>query len=142
MITVVIIGLVVSIATPMFIRYRESAQQQICIENLSQIESAKQQWGMEHNMSSGAPVLSADIFGTDKWIKFTPDCPGGGIFTVGDVGVTLATCTSHLTDTRCDPLYCFNQLFQLCADNSEVSCQKNKSEAQGHNGNHHSRLEG
>src|SRR5881227_2810389 len=53
MITVCIIGLIVGIALPAFMKSRTQARKQVCIENLAQIESAKQQWGVENSKKDG-----------------------------------------------------------------------------------------
>ena len=45
MIVVAIIGLLAAIAIPSFTKARALAQTQVCIENLAQIQSAKQLWG-------------------------------------------------------------------------------------------------
>jgi type IV pilus assembly protein PilA len=45
MIVVAIIGLLAAIAIPSFTKARARAQTQVCIENLAQIQSAKQLWG-------------------------------------------------------------------------------------------------
>lgn len=47
MIVVAIIGLLAAIAIPNFIRARTKTQQNACINNLRQIDSAKQQWALE-----------------------------------------------------------------------------------------------
>ena len=52
MIVVAIIGLLAAIAIPNFIRARESAQTNACINNLRQIDGAKQQWALENRMQS------------------------------------------------------------------------------------------
>jgi prepilin-type N-terminal cleavage/methylation domain-containing protein len=55
MIVVGIIGVITPIAIPNFIRARSQSQTKACINNLRQIDSAKQQWAMETS-SSGAAV--------------------------------------------------------------------------------------
>ena len=47
MIVVAIIGLLAAIAIPNFVRARTTAQMNACINNLRQIDSAKQQWALE-----------------------------------------------------------------------------------------------
>jgi prepilin-type N-terminal cleavage/methylation domain-containing protein len=46
MIVVAIIGLLAAIAIPNFVRARTTAQQNACINNLRQIDGAKQQWAL------------------------------------------------------------------------------------------------
>jgi prepilin-type N-terminal cleavage/methylation domain-containing protein len=94
MIVVAIIGLILGIAMPAFLKSRTQARKQICIENLSQIESAKQQWGLENNKKDGDVCTDADIFGSNSYIKVKPNCPGAGTYDLTSIG-HLATCTQE-----------------------------------------------
>src|SRR5438445_2139196 len=59
MIVVAIIGLLATIAIPNFVRARLKAQQSACINNLRQIDGAKQQWALEAKAAGNAtPTLS------------------------------------------------------------------------------------
>ncbi len=83
MIVVAIIGLLATIAIPNFMRARQKAQQTACINNLKQLDGAKQTWAVENRVSSAtvpqianvqpylgrgtagvAPTCPADIAGT------------------------------------------------------------------------------
>ena len=86
MITVGIIGLILGIALPNFMKTRTRARQQICIENLSQIESAKQLWGVENNKKDGDPATSADLIGPSLYIKRQPVCPAAGKYDFTTIG--------------------------------------------------------
>ncbi|HZV36220.1 MAG TPA: prepilin-type N-terminal cleavage/methylation domain-containing protein, partial [Verrucomicrobiae bacterium] len=46
MIVVAIIGLLAAIAIPNFVHARTTAQQNACINNLRQIDGAKQEWAL------------------------------------------------------------------------------------------------
>jgi prepilin-type N-terminal cleavage/methylation domain-containing protein len=61
MIVVAIIGLLAAIAIPNFVRARTTAQQNACINNLRQIDGAKQQWALENKVSATATPTSSDI---------------------------------------------------------------------------------
>ena len=61
MIVVAIIGLLAAIAIPNFVRARETAQRNTCINNLRQIDGAKQQWAMETRQSGTALPVETDI---------------------------------------------------------------------------------
>ena len=61
MIVVAIIGLLAAIAIPNFVRARTTAQQNACINNLRQIDGAKQQWALENKVSASATPGSSDI---------------------------------------------------------------------------------
>src|SRR5580704_19734271 len=54
MIVVAIIGLLAAIAIPNFVHARETSQQNTCINNLRQIDGAKQEWGMDNRVSPTA----------------------------------------------------------------------------------------
>ncbi len=51
MIVVAIIGLLAAIALPNVVRARSNAQQNACINNLRQIDGAKQSWGLENKVA-------------------------------------------------------------------------------------------
>ena len=58
MIVVAIIGLLAAIAIPNFVRARSTSQQNACINNLRQVDGAKQQWALEN----GAAPTSRPTF--------------------------------------------------------------------------------
>ena len=80
MIVVLIIGILLAIAVPNFVRARASSRQKACVATLRQIESSKEQWGMDNRKGPTAvPVLATDLVGADKYIKGTvPVCPTTG----------------------------------------------------------------
>ena len=92
MIVVAIIGLLAAIAVPNFVKSRARAQTQICIENLAQIEAAKQMWGVEKGKVEGDAPSSVDLIGDQLYIKKMPACPAGGIYEFQRIGQT-ATCS-------------------------------------------------
>lgn len=94
MIVVAIIGLIVAIAIPNFMRTRQFAAKQICFENLTQIESAKQLWGVERGKKDGDLVTEDDLIGPTLYIRNLPECPGGGTYVFGAIG-TNATCSTE-----------------------------------------------
>ena len=77
MIVVAIIGLLAAIAIPNFVRARTTSQQNACINNLRQIDGAKQEWGTDNRVSATArpgtamlkPYLGRGTNGT------LPTCP-------------------------------------------------------------------
>jgi prepilin-type N-terminal cleavage/methylation domain-containing protein len=78
LIVVGILGLLLAIALPNWIRTRETAQRDICIENLQQIETAKQLWAIETNAAKDQAPDEVDLVGPDLYLKSMPLCPGGG----------------------------------------------------------------
>ena len=61
MIVVAIIGLLAAIAIPNFVRARTSAQQNTCINNLRQIDGAKQEWALELRQQGSASPQMTDL---------------------------------------------------------------------------------
>jgi prepilin-type N-terminal cleavage/methylation domain-containing protein len=87
MIVVAIIGLLAAIAIPNFVKARETAQKNACINNLRQIDGAKQQWALETKAASNATPSAANV---QEYLKnnLMPSCP------VGDSAYTIANVTS------------------------------------------------
>jgi len=87
MIVVAIIGIIIAIAIPGFMRAREVSRATSCQENLIKIEGAVDQWAVEYDKSDGATVTWADLVAKTLYLKKTPRCRGGGAypgtFTVG-----------------------------------------------------------
>jgi prepilin-type N-terminal cleavage/methylation domain-containing protein len=102
MIVVLIIGILLAIAVPNFVRAREASRAKACVANLKQIDSAKEQWAMDTRASSGAagPAM-ATLVGVSGYIKSDPVCPSSGTYTVNNIG-TNPQCS--VAGTAGDPL--------------------------------------
>ena len=61
MIVVAIIGLLAAIAIPNFVRARNTAQKNSCINNLRQLDGAKQQWALENKMQDTSTMASTAV---------------------------------------------------------------------------------
>jgi len=61
MIVVAIIGLLAAIAIPNFVKARQTAQTNACINNLRIIDAAKQQWALEKGVAASTAPGSDDI---------------------------------------------------------------------------------
>ncbi|MDB6026722.1 MAG: hypothetical protein JWM68_2945 [Verrucomicrobiales bacterium] len=94
MIVVAIIGLLAAIAIPNFVKARATAQQNACVNNLRQIDGAKDQWAIEKGKKTGDSPASSDV---EEYIKKVPVCPAGGSYTYGVVGTNPACSLSTLT---------------------------------------------
>jgi prepilin-type N-terminal cleavage/methylation domain-containing protein len=101
MIVVVIIGVLLAIAVPNFVRARESSRAKSCVSNLKSINGAMEQWAMDNKKASGQPVVTTDLYGTDKYVKAEPVCPGGGEYIIEAVGID-PTCTVGDSGTPAD----------------------------------------
>ena len=90
-IVVAIIGLLATIATPTWVRARTTSQMNTCINNLRQIDAAKQQWALETKQATNATPSFSDISG---YLKNSVLCPSGGStatfsssYSINNVGV-------------------------------------------------------
>lgn len=75
MIVVALIGMLATIATPTWVRARTASQTNTCINNLKQIDGAKQEWGLENKAKPDATMLYSDI---SVYLKRAVICPAGG----------------------------------------------------------------
>ena len=90
MIVVAIIGLLAAIAIPNFVKARTLSQKNACIANLKQVDGAKATWALEMKKATTDTPGDTDLFGVTLYIKDKPDCPGGGTYTLGNVGVKVS----------------------------------------------------
>ncbi|HZV36221.1 MAG TPA: prepilin-type N-terminal cleavage/methylation domain-containing protein [Verrucomicrobiae bacterium] len=109
MIVVAIIGLLATIAIPNFVRARLKAQQAACINNLRQIDGAKQTWALENKAAQSTiptiqniqPYLGRGTQGT------APTCPADSqstfatSYSLNDLQ-TAPTCLINPTDHHLD----------------------------------------
>jgi prepilin-type N-terminal cleavage/methylation domain-containing protein len=86
MIVVAIIGLLAAIAIPNFARARTTSQTNACINNLRQIDGAKQSWALENTQNLTAVPVATQIQpymgrGSGGGLPF---CPADSSFTFGN----------------------------------------------------------
>ena len=105
MIVVAIIGLLAAIAIPNFVRARTTSQKNACINNLRQIDGAKQQWALETKQATNALPVISDL---TPYLKNDVTCPAGGAsatfgstYTINTVDVKPAC--QIVTDTHILP---------------------------------------
>ena len=91
MIVVAIIGLLAAIAVPSFLTARETSRKNACINNLRQIDGAKEQWALANNAGGTATMAMSDLVGSSNYIKATPVCKAGGTYSLGNLA-TAPTC--------------------------------------------------
>jgi prepilin-type N-terminal cleavage/methylation domain-containing protein len=91
MIVVLIIGILLAIAVPNFIKARENSRIRTCIANLRQTEAAKEQWAMENKKDGTAAPAWGDL--QPDYMKSQPTCPSGGTYAIGLVSAN-PTCTT------------------------------------------------
>ena len=93
MIVVAIIGLLAAIAIPNFVKARKTAQLNACINNLRQIDAAKEQFALENKKKPGDACSLADVA---PYRKGGTNCPATGDYTVGVID-TPPTCANSAT---------------------------------------------
>lgn len=72
-----------AIAIPSVIPARPTAQRNACIHNLRMIQDAKATWTRTHEAPSDYVLTAADLIGTSSVFRRWPECPRGGIYTIG-----------------------------------------------------------
>jgi prepilin-type N-terminal cleavage/methylation domain-containing protein len=100
MIVVAIIGLLAAIAVPNFIKARDNARKNTCINNLRLISAAKDQYVIDNNKASTIVPIGADL---DTYLKgnYTDlACPSNGAYAIlaGNVDPTCKTGTTVTDD--------------------------------------------
>jgi prepilin-type N-terminal cleavage/methylation domain-containing protein len=89
MIVVAIIGVIIAIAVPGFMRAREVSRATGCQENLIKIEGAVDNYALDYDMTDGAVIPGGwdNLVSKKLYLKKFPKCRGGGTyvsaFTVG-----------------------------------------------------------
>jgi hypothetical protein len=80
-------GLLVTAAVaPCMVGARPTAQRNACINNLRQIDQAKEQCALEKHLPVGALAGATDI---DHYMRNgCPRCPAGGAYNYGKIGET------------------------------------------------------
>jgi prepilin-type N-terminal cleavage/methylation domain-containing protein len=98
MIVVLIIGILLAIAVPNFVKARETSRTKACVANLKQIQSAKEQWAMDTRAAATATPTPAVLYGTGNYIAATPLCPSSGTYTEGAISAnpTCSTGGAHI----------------------------------------------
>jgi len=98
MIVVAIIGIIVGIAAPAWIRARSQSRMKTCQENLQKIDQSKEQWALANNKKPGSTPAQSDLVdpgaGTG-YLKSFPTEPSGGNYVIKPVG----------EDSECDTTF-------------------------------------
>jgi hypothetical protein len=91
------VGFLLTAGIPKFIQAREQSMRLACMNNLIQILGAKDQWALDHKITTNDTPTWEDLKpyigrGDGKILK----CPQGGVYTIGKVG-EYPTCsiTNH-----------------------------------------------
>jgi competence protein ComGC len=75
--------LLLTIAVPNFIRAKHTAQKNFCINNLREIEGAKQNWALENNKQQTDAPSENDL---KAFLHHDfPKCPAGGTYSINPI---------------------------------------------------------
>jgi competence protein ComGC len=83
--SVFMIPMLMAIAVPNFVKARKTAQMNACINNLRQIDGAKQQWALENKKENTDTPTQSDVAYYLRDKQF-PACLAGGVYTINAVG--------------------------------------------------------
>ena len=83
---IIVIPLMMAIAIPNFVKARSTAQTNMCINNLRQIDAAKNQWALENSKTNGVTPTAQDLSPYIKGGFESLHCVAGGNYTIGPVG--------------------------------------------------------
>jgi prepilin-type N-terminal cleavage/methylation domain-containing protein len=117
MIVVCIVGILLAIGVPNYLRARATSRLQAIVSNLRQIDTAVQEWGMSQNKPQGTPVLQSYLDGSGGGTSYLtwPTGPMAGTYSVTTTGAnatfdggTLGAMDAETWRTTCagDPIVC------------------------------------
>jgi hypothetical protein len=85
------------VALPNFIRARSVRAMNSCVNNIRQVQGAKEQWGVENQKTTNDIVTWEDVL---PYLQRKPECPHGGTYILGRIGEDVRC--SHATTGRQD----------------------------------------
>lgn len=94
-IVVMVIAILLGIAVPQFLRSRAQGQMKTCLTSLHKIEEGKELWAIAEHKPADAACQMSDVVPT--YVKRIPQCPGGGVYTVGALDETPTCSLQSLT---------------------------------------------
>lgn len=93
MIVVAIIGLLVAIALPNFIRARQRSIFNTAQGSMKQIEGAVEQARLDGIGITNWTAASVSDVVVPEYLKTWPNCPGGGVWNIDDLSDGTMSCT-------------------------------------------------
>jgi len=101
MIVVLIIGILLAIAVPNFIKARQNSRLQTILGNLRQIETAKEQWCMETGQTSASVPVQGDL--TPVYMKTWPSGPVAGVYLANAINADPTFAGKTGAEWKADP---------------------------------------
>ena len=89
---IAVIGKLAAIAIPNFVKARNTAQMNACINNLRMIDGAKRSWALENKKELGSMPTDAELSPYLKYGFGALKCPAGGNYTINPTD-QLPTCS-------------------------------------------------
>ena len=83
MIVVLIIGILLAIAVPNFMKARDNSRTKTCVSNLRQISNGIAQAALDLKLNSSDAVTQAQL--VPDYVKAWPSCPAGGTYSLTTV---------------------------------------------------------
>ena len=79
----IMIPLLLAIAIPNFVKARDMAQMNLCINNLRQIDAAKNEWALENSKTTNNVPTAQELNPYIKGGFAALHCPAGGTYAIG-----------------------------------------------------------
>ena len=88
MVVVLIIGILVAIAIPVFNAARGTAEERACVANLRTMDGAIEQWRAEDVLNDPSTWAdgAAGIAALGDYLTTAPECPSGGVYGLAGQG--------------------------------------------------------
>lgn len=89
-----VVPMMMAIAIPNFVKARDTAMRNACINNLREIDAVKEQWALENKKDADAVPTAAELDAVSKNQKMSEmKCLKGGTYSINSVG-QLPTCST------------------------------------------------
>lgn len=78
--------------------WKRGSDRSACIINIRNMQNAVRAYQSIHQLNEGTPLnISVDVIGPGNYIQYTPQCPGGGVYTpltqIPAAGQLVITCS-------------------------------------------------
>jgi len=86
---------VAAMVIPSAVGARQASERNSCINNLRQINRAKQEWAQQNQKQPTDTPIDNDLFGSTSRHQSSPICPVGGSYTFGTAGENPTCSLAH-----------------------------------------------